>query len=508
MDETLIEADICIIGAGVAGITMAMEFINTEYNVVLLEGGGFEYNQSVQESYDGTIQGHSYFPLMSTRLHYFGGTSGHWGGICSIMDEMDFLERDWVKDSGWPIDRSQLDPYYIKGLPILDLGPFEFNASYWASVNPSFTEIPLDKNYLWSKIFQRSEPTRFGEKYKDSIVAAPNIALYTYANVTDISANENITRVQDITIKNFTGKSSTIRAKYFILAANALQNARLLLASNKQNSKGLANSFDVVGRYFMEHPEMKVGEMWLNSKYPFDLYGWTKKVRSELAISANEQKNLEVLNASIGFRLLSADKKRIENVKAWSLKDPLESLNSFKNQEQNKPKDNFFKRHFSKDAPNPRISSYAMHIRMEQAPNPLSRVFLLPDQLDSFGMPRLALNWAFTDIDKRTMRETSKLLGHQIGLSGLGRVKLVDFLLDENDNSMPEEMSGAWHHMGTTRMSNDPKKGVVNSDCKAHGIDNLFIAGSSCFPTVGCSTPTLSIVALSLRLTDHIKTLR
>ena len=151
------------------------------------------------------------------------------------------------------------------------------------------------------------------------------------------------------------------------------------------------------------------------------------------------------------------------------------------------------------------IQSFELYTRIEQVPNPSSRV-VLSNEKDSLGVPRANLHWALSPMDKKTVRKLNELIGQQVGIKGIGRVKLYDFLLDETDSSMPDFTSGGWHHMGTTRMSNDPKKGVVDSNCKIHGIDNLYVAGSSCYPTVSSVNPTLTIVALSLRLSDHLKT--
>lgn len=499
-DNSLLEGDICIIGAGAAGISIALQWINTGYKVILLEGGGFDYDDKVQELYDGKITGQNYYPMMSSRLHYFGGSTGHWGGLCSPLDDFDFVEKDWVPGSGWPISREALDPFYKKAQPILDLGPYEYNAAYWQNLYPDSPPLPFQENAIWSKIWQHSAPTRFGEKYKEIIVNARNIHLYTYANATNIKANENISNVTEVTVKNYEKKTHKVKASYFIMACSALQNARLLLVSNKQVSAGLANDHDLVGRYFMEHPEIKSGELWLNNANPLNLYQWNHKIRAELAISAEKQKELRVLNGTVSLSPLETEKKRLPNIVTWVEKDPRTSRDSFHKYASKAIKKNIFERLF----PSTDYQSFGMYSRIEQSPNPLSRITLNNEE-DSLGVPKTSLNWALSPIDKKSLRELNKLVGQQVGLAGIGRVRLHDFLLDEKDETMPEYTSGGWHHMGTTRMSENPKNGVVDGNCKVHNIHNLFIAGSSCFTTSGAVTPTLSIIALSLRLSDHVK---
>jgi choline dehydrogenase-like flavoprotein len=501
-DQSIIEGDICIIGAGAAGISLALEWEKSPYKVILLEGGGFEYDDKVQELYNGKIVGQPYYPMKSSRLHYFGGSTGHWGGMCSTFDEIDFEKREWVGHSGWPIKLKDIADFYPRAHPILDLGPNEWDVKYWQKQNPSLKQLPLDENVMWSKMWQFSAPTRFGTKFKEAVVNAKNIHLYTYANVIDIGAVENVSAVKEVTVKNYTGKQHKVKAKFFVLACCSIQNARLLLASNKQAAAGLGNDNDVVGRYFMEHPQFKSGELWLKDSDPFELYKMEKgtKARAEIAVSPNKQKELGILNGTISLMPLEFSKNKISSIKMWSNDDPRKSLDSLKKY-YTLDKRNFFERHFT---PSKIFKAYGLITTMEQEPNPLSRVVLSTEK-DSLGVPRANLDWKMTPLDKKTVRTINKLLGQQVGQSGIGRVKLADFLLDEKDDSMPEYISGGWHHIGTTRMSDNPKEGVVDANCKVHGIKNLYITGASCFPTGGAVNPTLTTVAISIRISDYIK---
>jgi choline dehydrogenase-like flavoprotein len=151
-------------------------------------------------------------------------------------------------------------------------------------------------------------------------------------------------------------------------------------------------------------------------------------------------------------------------------------------------------------------NSYQCFTRIEQAPNPSSRV-TLDTEKDGLGVPRATLHWELTSFEKKSIRKIHELIGEEIGRAGMGRLKLLDYLVDKNDNTWPDFTGGGWHHMGTTRMSNDPKQGIVDSNCKVHGISNLYMAGSSCFTTAGAPNPTLTLVALTLRLSDHVKKL-
>lgn len=503
---SLIEGDICIIGAGAAGISIAFDWINTSHKVILLEGGGFEYDDQVQELYNGKLTGQNYYPMKSSRLHYFGGSSMHWGGMCSTFDDIDFEVRDWVEHSGWPIKKDAIAAFYPAAHNILDLGIYEWDVNYWMKQDPKCIPLPLDPKIVWNKMWHFSPPTRFGTKYRDVIVNAKNIHLYTYANVVDIKATDNISSINSVTVKNYAGKEHTVKAKYFILACCAIQNSRLLLASNKQAPAGLGNDNDLVGRYFMEHPELKTGELWLNYSDELKLYQF-EKVRAEIAVFPEVQKELKILNGTISLNPLPLARKVQSNVRTWNEEDPRKSLKKNQNDYGDAYKKSFFQRVIDRFSPKKEekiFQSFELYTRIEQAPNPSSRVEL-SNEKDSLGVPRANLRWAMLPIDKRTVRKLNELIGQLVGAAGIGRVKLYDFLLDENDTSMPDFTSGGWHHMGTTRISEDPKKGVVDANCKMHGIDNLYIAGSSCFTTGGAINPTLTVVAISLRLSDHIK---
>jgi choline dehydrogenase-like flavoprotein len=502
-----IEGDICIIGAGTVGISIAMELINSSYKVILLEGGGFEYDDNVQDLYKGKITGQKYYPLKSSRLHYFGGTSQHWGGMCTPLDKIDFKERNWVENSGWPIEKKDLDPFYKRAQSYLDLGPYEYNLEYWRDKDPSLEPLPFDKKIIWNKMWQFSSPTRFGDKYKNTIIESKNIHLYTYANVVNILTDENVSNVSEVIIKNNQFKEHRVTAKHFILACGAIQNSRLLLASNTQMSSGLGNSNDIVGRYFMEHPEISSAELWLSSPLPMDLYTMRKEKnylpRAELAITEKMQSELKILNGTCSLSPLINTLYRKPNMETWQEENPVLSLKNYGREnslfEKIQHKINIIQDSRIKD-----ISfAFQLYIRMEQAPNPLSRITLDAEK-DNLGVPRANLHWELSSLEKRSIRKVIETIANQAGVKDIGRLKLKEFLINRSDTSNPQ-FNGGWHHIGTTRMNNDPKKGVTDSNCKIHGINNLFVAGSGCFPTSGAANPTLTIVALGIRLSDHIK---
>lgn len=499
-NHSVIEGDICIIGAGASGISMALEWINTPYKVILLEGGGFEVEETIQDLYKGKNTGQRYYALQSARLHYFGGTTGHWAGYCSTFDPIDFKKRGWVPDSGWPIQREDLDPYYSRAHKVVEIGPYEYDVQYWQKKDPLLVALPFDENVLWNKMWQFSPPTRFGDRYKDAIVKAKNIHLYTYANVVNIDANENVSTVKEVKVKNLEGKEHVVRAKYFVVACCSIQNARLLLASNNVATTGLGNDHDLVGRYFMDHLEVKCADLLLPAAAPLKLYlldFFVTKARAELAVNEKKQEEFKILNGTCSLE----PKVIVKDTPAMIDRFPDSAhltLQFWAGMTQQ-----FKEGKMPKIATVP-FNEYQLSTRMEQSPNPSSRI-TLDTEKDGLGMARANLNWQLTPLEKRSIRKLFELIGQQAGRAGMGRVKVMDWLQDETDNSWPSFLGGGWHHMGTTRMHDDPKNGVVDANCKVHSINNLYIAGSSCFPTSGTANPTLTLIALSLRLSDHLK---
>ncbi len=503
-NHSVIEGDICIVGAGAAGISIAMQFANTPHRVILLEGGGFQYEDRMQELYSGTTSGQRYFPLKSIRLHYFGGTTGHWAGFCSTFDDIDFQKRDWIEHSGWPITKKDLEPFYEKAHSILDLGPYNYDPAFWQKRDPSMIPLPVDKNIVWDKIWQFSPPTRFNSKYRDPVTHSKNIHLYTYANVTDILTDEQVGQVREVTIKNFEGKTHTVRAKKFILACCSVQNARLLLASRSQAPKGLGNDNDNVGRYFMEHVEIKSAEMWMARPEQLQMYQWEMgtKARAELAISPQEQARHKILNGTSSFTPLEMAKGQKSMIDNW---EDEKGNGMAKLMREDSKENSFVLTKEQKEAAKKGFRAFQLFTRIEQAPNPNSRITIL-DEKDELGVPRSHLHWELTPLEKRSIRKIYEIIGKECGKADIARVHMLDYLHDEQDESWPSFTGGGWHHMGTTRMSEDPKQGVVDPQCKVHGIDNLYVAGSSCYVTAAAPNPTLTLVALSLRLADHIKT--
>lgn len=515
MDRDLLEFDICIIGAGAAGITLARALNDNDPNVriCLLESGGFEPDPDTQSLYEGDSIGFPYYPLASARLRNFGGTTGHWGGCCWPLDENEFKERDWVPYSGWPISRKDLDPYYVKAHEVCELGPFNYDTEYWSEESDR-PVLPLEDGKVVTRVYQNSPPTRFGIKYRDEIEKAQSISTLLYANVTGIALDALNQTVNKAAVKTLSGKSFDVSADAFVIAAGGLENARLLLLND------IGNQNDLVGRFFMEHIGLPASTLLLPKKLNLDFYQRAPvdgtEIRAGLALRAEVLSKEKILNSWSGFEL-----KRTPAIKLQYELNTITSAIS-----RGELPDDFLQHvknilglqggiiaeEWGGEDGEDEWVKIPVRNHSEQSPNPMSRV-TLGDELDRLGQRQIKLDWRLTDLDRRSIRRAQEIIAAEIGKSDLGRAKILapeekNVWEDFNRLSDVTNPKGSWHHMGTTRMHNDEKFGVVDSNCRVHGTKNLYIAGSSVFPTCGYNNPTLTIVAMAFRMADHLGSLR
>ena len=474
--------EICIAGGGVAGITLATDLASRGRRVLLLEAGGLDFTEESQEVYRGEIVGRSYFPLTEARLRFFGGSSNHWGGMCRPLDAHDFERHDHIPFSGWPLARSALDPYLDHACALLDISPVFQDI-----------ELPGSESELALADFHFSRPpARFGDMFLNELQTSGHIDVFLNANLVNVVLNELNGNVAAFQCANYTDSSAlhSFTARRFVLALGGIENPRILLNSRSQMLEGIGNRHDLVGRFFMEHPHVLGGILVTNGA------AW----RLGPAIFAPTGKLMH--------------DRRIANagVRIWPSPDASETslMGEIKHGAKRLVCGNDAVADFVRSFHEfhcPYDLGVEIHVACEQVPNPDSRV-LLSEEVDRFGLRRGALDWQITALDRRTISEMLIALGSYLARYELGNIKLVDWLLDETQPvpgvGEDDWLGGGWHHMGTTRMAASAEQGVVDRDCRVFGLDNLYIAGSSVFPTGGHANPTLTIVQLALRLSDHL----
>jgi choline dehydrogenase-like flavoprotein len=477
-DRSVLRADVCILGAGAAGITIARELAGRGIRVLVLESGGLAFESSTQDLAAGEVAGHPYPALESARVRAFGGSTAHWNGWCRPFDAVDFEERPGIPHSGWPITLAELVPYYARAQPLCQLGPYEYDGGHWARETGS-RRLQLGGESFETSIFQFSPPTRFGAVYRRELAAARNVRVLLHSNVTLIVPDEARRRVDRLEVATLTGRRFEVRARRYVLACGGIENARLLLAS------GVGGP--AVGRFFADHPHSPVGLAVLPAEvapfYDGVVSAGSTRVRAALATTPSLARTGALLRASMTFEPLETDPyidhhdEREQRLAAFG-RDVASVAASLE------------------EAP---LRVYALYMRSEQAPNPASRVSLA-DERDALGMRRARLEWRLSDLDRGSTKRMVRLLAETVGRFGIGRV----FSRPASDAGFWDRVGAGFHHMGTTRMGTDPRTAVVDRDCRMLGVENLSVAGSSVFATSGYSNPTLTIVALALRLADRL----
>jgi len=503
-----IETDVCVIGGGAAGIALAREFDGAGFDAWLLESGTEAFDRATQDLYIGQLAGRETFPLDISRLRFFGGTTNHWRGACRPHDPIDFAANDWMPHSGWPISRESLEPYYRRAGKLCEL---EGDAFTLDELGDPETRIPgFDGAVVETPVFQFSPPTRFGTAYREALQRSRNVTVCLGANVTALRAQDPPRWIDRVEVKTLGGHGWSLRARHFVLATGAIENARLLLASNDVAAAGLGNGHDNVGRYFMDHLIASRGGTLVARPGSvaglfLDLYrqGWHRP-KAMLNLGAGARARYRLGGHSI-MLFPAASSPGLQSYRYLSgvLETDHEIQDLWKHignilSDASDVASHLYYRHWSDD---PQPVKFNLYSQCEQAPNPDSRV-VLTNERDALGMPRVALDWRLSELDRRTLVEGQRLIAEEIGRVGLGRVQTAFEGLPE---PLPGSIIGDYHHMGTTRMHASPRHGVVDADCRVHGVGNLHVAGSSVFPTCGSANPTLTLLALTLRLADHLR---
>lgn len=521
-DMTL-QAEVCIVGAGAAGVVLARDLMHAGRDVCLLEGGGMDFEDATQSLFAGNNIGMEYYDLDHARLRFFGGTTNIWGGRNIPLDAIDFEKRDWVPHSGWPIGLDDLLPYYRIAHAALELGEFDYEASNWQKLG--LQPIDFDPNAINTRFWRFDDlAERFNSRRSADLIKSDKVQLVLHANAVALRAADNASCITHLDATTLKGQKLQVNAQHFVLACGAIENARLLLVSNHVETDGIGNQGDQVGRYFMEHPHGRVAH--IETTDPAAFWALYRKrypatdvpVAPALVMPPALQQRLGVLNSAATFKLQKDPSKGATVSKRvyLNLKHSLSPSKSGRRLWQTwRGSQDWLQRHVSMrllrlGVKLNRMGLYVM-ARAEQAPNPLSRV-RLSNQRDALGYQRADLDWRLCDLDKQTMLQFGKTLEREFHRLGLGKVSTSDWLQDGTpqwpvDASVGNHPIGGYHHMGTTRMSDSFKTGVVDANCSVHGYHNLHIAGSSVFTTGGWANPTLTLLALTHRLGEHLNRL-
>jgi choline dehydrogenase-like flavoprotein len=527
----LIETEVCIVGGGAAGLTVARQLAGYDFRVCLLEAGGMGWDEATQELCSGAMIGNYSISPLDSRARQYGGTANRWfielgngerGVRHTPLDEIDFEQRDWLPYSGWPFNKAHLASYYVRAQQICRIGPYAYEPEAWEDAQTLRLPLPTDR--IVTKMFQFGLNTVFTRDIPDELNRAANFTVYLHANVVDVETDELGKTVTSVKVACLGGNRFAVVAKYFILATGGIENARLLLLSNQTQADGLGNQNDLVGRFFMVHPQFH-GDRFtpaspgmFNRTFLYDLRRVQQVMvlgRLGLPRAVMERERLPNLGAMLlprekGYWWRDSVRASFAlHHRAGTARHPFQYLRNVVSGVQEVAAKAYRKAlHIPSFNPTlekggwsylpavgKKYTTFEMVSLVEQRPDPNNRI-RLGFELDQLGARKLELHWRWSESDHQQVLRARAWIGQELARAGLGAFELRD---------EAPKYSCSHHHIGTTRMHCDPRQGVVNADCKVHGVANLFVAGSSVFPTGGFANPTLTIVALAARLADHMK---
>ena len=502
--DTVLDADLCVIGGGAAGITLARSFAGRELRVVLAESGGLEPDDATQQLYRGADVGVRNVPLHRSRLRYLGGSTNHWHGWCAPFAAVDLEQRAWIPHSGWPFPLGELAPFYDRARRLLGLDPLRIDGAgdlVPAAAEQDAAPLPVDPARLRAVSWQIDHPpTRFGEAFRAELAAAANLRVLLRANAVALERARDRAAIDHVELRSLSGRRARVRARRFVLACGGLENPRLLLASRSAEPQGLGNRRGLVGRFFMDHFQVELGPLFADRSERYEPLRQRRRAsgvsyRPALLLAATLQRRERVANpvAFLGPRRPRDERRPPDDPeRAEDTRRMLDAMTAALRAEDRAVEPPF---HWDGDV---------IHAYGNQIPDPASRV-RLGDEVDALAMPRLELDWRLGEQDRRSLEVLADAVGVELLRTGAGRLRLSPWLrAGVARGNWLDGVTGANHPMGTTRMAADPTAGVTDIDARVHGLENLYVAGSSLFPTSGWSNPTFTLLALTFRLADHL----
>jgi choline dehydrogenase-like flavoprotein len=535
----ILETVVCVVGSGPAGLVVATELARAGVGATVVETGDRDRTDWAQELAAAGAADGSFQRLVGSRRRQLGGNANVWeirfdgkgGGVRHLpLDEVDFEERAWLPHSGWPFGRSTLEPYYERAQVVCGLGPFRYGAEAWAE--EGLQPLPLDPSVVRTAVFQVGRASLFTRTYLDELARSPTARILTNLTVVELETESEAGRVRAARARRPDGTAVAIRARAFVLAAGGVENPRLLLVSRAARPAGLGNDHDLVGRFFMEHPFVRGGVLVPHDRSTIGaarLYDLRPRdggvgVMGHLALAADVRRRERLLGvgAVLFPRRTRLSLDALESLRALRrrpdtrrpLREPLRHARRLLRDLPSVPPVVYarlrhhelylssFNRAGWSRRPElvDRLDCFEVALVTEQAPDPENRI-TLGEERDALGVPRAVVSTRWGAEERRTVRRTRDLLAAEVARAGIGT------LAGEGDE-LHVGSPTAHHHIGTTRMAGDPRAGVVDPDCRVHGVENLFVAGSSVFPTGGYANPTLTMIALALRLAEHLRTKR
>jgi choline dehydrogenase-like flavoprotein len=511
--DSPLDCDVCIVGSGPAGITLGIELSVKPLRVIIIAGGDLRPSASARALNEGTSDGRPYYSLDGCRVRAFGGTTHTWGGWSRSLEESDFKERDWIPHSGWPFTLHDLEFEFERAQHHLGISPVPNDPkSYTRPGGPPLRG--LSSHSSLDEILFQVAPVRFSERHRAALHSADNVDVLLNAHATKVVMAENGQRATGVECAILGRARFQIRANTVVLAAGGIENARLLLDSPGQGVEGIGNARGLVGRFFGEHLHVPIGEMRISDSSVaafFQPHFANKhRVRGGLSLGSAVRKERRLLGSAITLHNAD-DPHDLLSPSQWhggydsmmilvraALRGTLADSAQYHLLRMLRHLDEAAVLGFAK-VRKPPARRLLLGLRAEQAPNSESRV-CLSHETDQFGGRKAHVRWLVSDDDLASISETQRVVYEAL------RSEEIKMFPRDGINGWLARLRPGAHHMGTTRMHVDPAHGVVNARGIVHGTENLYVTGSSVFPTGGCVPPTLTIIALAVRVARDIAT--
>lgn len=504
--DSVIAADLCVVGAGAAGIALAREFLHSSLQVVLIESGGIN-DTSADDLNEGENVGARPINMAAGRRRAFGGATRLWAGQCIPLEASDFEPRPWVPHSGWPIRLGDLTPFYARAASLFHVPADRLNEDIYRLFHLRPPEVDASKLEHVATAF--APQMNLGKIFRRGFGRAANVRVLLGGTVTRFVTNDARSSIRHAEVSCRDGRRFRVAARAFVMCGGGIENARALLLSEQ-----LGNTHDLVGRFLQDHPNGRAAEVATGAPRRLqDLYGLLHRpplrFYPKLRLTEPLQHRLQVLgcavmiNSDFGTDGLDAARQLYRAVRSRRLPAAPGSTAWRMATDARQIVSTLYRRYrlgLSATSPASRLwlQTYA-----EQAPNPDSRI-TLSDQRDALGMRVARVDWRLTELDRLTAAAAVRTVADEFSRLGLAAVQPAEWVCDVSER-WADGVHDAYHHIGTTRMADHPRHGVVDRHCQVHGVAGLYVAGSSVFPTGGYANPTLTIVALAIRLADRLR---
>ena len=549
-----LSTQVAVVGAGPAGIVVALEAAKNGFEVLLLESGYDRFNATVQElseaaAWDPDV----HEPMSKTVRRQLGGTSTIWGGRCVPYDPVDFDRRDRISDTPWPVAYEELSSYFQRACDWLKCGRAVFDVTRMPQLPASLVPGLPNADASTASLERWSLSTDFAREYADELKRSTRVRVVTGLTCTEVSSQLGQSRADHLTCRTLDGKHVTVRAQCYVLACGGLETTRLMLSSRGPDGGALGDHSGHLGSWYMGHVDGVIANVRFRTPPRATVFGYERDidgtyVRRRFSVSREAQLKHEAPNVIAflanpaladywhGNGILSLAYLALRSPFGHLVAPPEQRLSLSGDKSVGSPSGHGGKspvrphlvniardsvpvarfavglgarRVLARGHATPgfftaysRDNLYPLQYHGEQVPNRKSHVSVT-DDLDSLGMPKLSIDFRFSQQDVDGILKCHQIWDEYLRQNNCGH---LEYISDDPDSAVWEQAGGVGsHQLGTTRIAARSEDGVVDRNLAVHGVGNLYVASSSVFLTSSQANPTFMIIAFALRLADRLK---